>query len=313
MKPLRDTRGRHAPSRHLRSRVSQWFDNERNLGYTIIIPLVSLVFLFGHLPALSSLRIAFMRYNILQPGNIRFNGLDNFRFVLQDPVFHASLLRVLWFVSFSLTVSMLIALFFALVLNENFKGRGFVRTMVIIPWAIPPVVSGHMWKWILNGEYGALNGLLYQLGLIEQYQFWLSTPVSAITAAAFIFVWRYVPFITIIFLGVLQSIPGELYESASVDGAGPIRRFFYMTLPQLATVGSIALVLAAIASFNVFDEIYALTGAQEITRTPMIYNYEVTFIQGRFGRGAATAYLTGLILFLFSMVYMRLSLRQSDV
>jgi multiple sugar transport system permease protein len=320
MNGSRDKRGINAPSLsgipkrdHLHHGLSHWFDNERNLAYTIIIPLVSLVFIFGHLPALSSLRIAFMRYNILQPNNIRFNGFDNFSFVLTDPVFHAALFRVGWFVLFSLSLSMIVALFFALVLNENFKGRGLVRTLVIIPWAIPPVVSGHMWKWILNGEYGALNGLLYQIGIIDQYQFWLSNPFTAIIAAAFIFVWRYVPFITIIFLGVLQSIPGEIYESASVDGAGPIRRFFSITLPQLATVGSIALVLAAIASFNVFDEIYALTGAQEITRTPMIYNYEVTFIQGRFGRGAATAYLTGLILFLFSLVYMRLSLKESDV
>lgn len=293
--------------------LSKALDNERVLATVILIPTISLVFAFGHLPALSSLRLAFLRYNIKQPGRIEFVGFENFTHVLTDPVFHASLLRVAWFMAFGMTLVLTVALFFALVLNEDFRGRGWVRALVIVPWAIPPVVSGHMWKWIFNGEYGAFNGLLLQLGIIEEYQFWLNEPFSALTAASFVFVWRFVPFVTILFLGVLQSIPNELYESASVDGAGPIRRFLSITLPQLATVGAIAIVLTAITSFNVFDEIFALTGAQEVTRTPMIYNYETTFIQGRFGRGAAMAYLTGIILFMFSVVYMRISLKESDV
>lgn len=293
--------------------LSKALDNERVLATVILIPTISLVFAFGHLPALSSLRLAFLRYNIKQPGRIEFVGFENFLHVLTDPVFHASLARVGWFMAFGMTMVLTVALLFALVLNEDFRGRGWVRALVIVPWAIPPVVSGHMWKWIFNGEYGAFNGLLLQLGIIDEYQFWLNEPFSALTAASFVFVWRFVPFVTILFLGVLQSIPNELYESASVDGAGPIRRFLSITLPQLATVGAIAIVLSAITSFNVFDEIFALTGAQEVTRTPMIYNYETTFIQGRFGRGAAMAYLTGIILFLFSVVYMRISLKESDV
>lgn len=295
------------------ARLSHRLDDERVLAYTILVPTIALVLLFGHLPALSSLRLAFMRYNIKQLGRVGFVGFANFHHVLTDPVFHASLLKVAWFMLFGLVMVLGTALLFALVLNEDFKGRALVRTIVIVPWAIPPVVSGHMWKWIFNGEYGALNGLLWQLGIIDEYRFWLSQPFSALTAASLVFVWRYVPFVTVLFLGVLQSIPHELYESAQVDGAGPIRRFVSITFPQLATVAAIALVLTTITSFNVFAEIYALTGAQEVTRTPMIYNYETTFIQGRFGRGAAMAYLTGLILFVFSCVYMRLSLREGDV
>ena len=294
-------------------RLSHRLDDSRVLAYTILVPTIALVLLFGHLPALSSLRLAFMRYNIKQLGRVGFVGFANFHHVLTDPVFHASLLKVAWFMLFGLVMVLGTALLFALVLNEDFKGRALVRTIVIVPWAIPPVVSGHMWKWIFNGEYGALNGLLRQLGIIDEYRFWLSQPFSALTAASLVFVWRYVPFVTVLFLGVLQSIPHDLYESAQVDGAGPIRRFVSITFPQLATVAAIALVLTTITSFTASAEIYALTGAQEVTRTPMIYNYETTFIQGRFGRGAAMAYLTGLILFVFSCVYMRLSLREGDV
>ena len=297
----------------IRGTLQRWLDNERILAYTILAPAIGLVVAFGHFPALSSLRLAFMRYNIKQPGRRGFVGLENFGYVLTDPDFHAALLRVPYFMLISLAVVVGVALFFSLVLNERFRGRGMVRAIVIIPWAIPPVVSGHMWKWIFNGEYGAFNGLLLQVGIIDEYQFWLSEPITALTAAAFVFVWRFVPFVTVLFLGVLQSIPQELYESAAVDGAGPLSRFRHITLPSLATIGAIAIVLTLIMSFNVFDEIYALTGAQEVTRTPMIYNYETTFIQGRFGRGAAMAYLTGLILFVLSVAYMRMSLKEQDV
>lgn len=302
-----------APDRHFAGRVSRALDNERTLAYVILAPALLLVVAFGHVPALSSLRLAFMRYNIKQPGKTGLIGLENFGYVLTDPDFHAALGRVAYFLVAAIVLVMTIGLMFAMVLNHDFKGRGILRAIVIIPWAIPPVVSGHMWKWILNGEFGALNGLLFQIGIIEEYQFWLSEPFTALTAAVFVFVWRFLPFVTILFLGVLQTIPKALYESAGVDGANMFQTFRHITIPSVSTIGAIALVLTAITAFNVFDEIYALTGAQEVTRTPMIYNYETTFIRGRFGRGAAMAYLTGLVLFLFSMIYMRLSLREQEV
>lgn len=302
-----------APGRHFAGRVSRALDNERTLAYVILAPALLLVVAFGHVPALSSLRLAFMRYNIKQPGKTGFIGLGNFGYVLTDPDFHAALGRVAYFLVAAIVLVMTIGLMFAMVLNHDFKGRGILRAVVIIPWAIPPVVSGHMWKWILNGEFGALNGLLFQIGIIEEYQFWLSEPFTALTAAVFVFVWRFLPFVTILFLGVLQTIPKALYESAGVDGANVFQTFRHITIPSVSTIGAIALVLTAITAFNVFDEIYALTGAQEVTRTPMIYNYETTFVQGRFGRGAAMAYLTGLVLFLFSLIYMRLSLREQEV
>jgi multiple sugar transport system permease protein len=293
--------------------LRSWLDNEKHLAYVILVPAVSLILAFGHIPALSSLRLAFMKYNIKMPGKIRFIGFENFVHVLTDPDFHASLLRVLFFLICSLVLVMVTALIFSLLLNQQFRGRSFVRTMVIVPWAIPPVVSGHMWKWIFNGEFGVFNGLLYETGIIESYKFWLTDQIPALLIASFIFVWRFVPFVAILFLGVLQSIPKEIYESSSVDGAGVIRRFTAITLPSIMTIGAIAVVLTTIAGFNVFDEIFALMGAQELTQTPMIYNYETTFIMGRFGRGAAMAYLTGLILFGFSMIYMRMSLKEQDV
>jgi len=124
------------------------------------------------------------------------------------------------------------------------------------------------------------------------------------------FVWRYSPFIIVLFLGVLQSIPNELYEAARVDGAGPLGQFFFITVPSLQRVGAIAVILILIASFTVFDDIYALMGFDEATKTPMIYNYEVTFEMGRFGKGSAMAYMIGIFLFILTMLYIRMSFKK---
>lgn len=283
------------------------------LAGAVLAPTLALVVVFGHVPALSSLRLAFTRYNIKQPARRGFVGLDNFVHVLTDDAYHAALGRVAYFMAVAIVAVLAIGLVFALVLNRDFRGRALLRTVIIVPWAIPPVVSGHAWRWIFNGEYGALNGLLWQAGIIGEYRFWLTEPLTALSAAVLVFVWRFVPFVAVLFLGALQTIPAELHESAAVDGAGPLRRFRHVTVPAVTTIAAIALVLTGITAFNVFDEIYALTGAQEITRTPMIYNYETTFVRGRFGRGAAMAYLSGLVLFALSIVYMRLALRERDV
>ncbi len=294
----------------MKKSLSSWLDNKEHLAFTIIIPTVLLLIAFAYYPAIQSLRFSFLKYNIKRLSHVRFYGLKNYLHVLQDPVFLSSVLRVTYFMIVATTTVLLIALGIALVLNQKFPGRSVLRAMIIIPWAIPPVVNGQLWKWIFNGDYGALNGLLFQLGIIHQYQFWLKQPFIALNFAIFIFVWRYTPFISILFLGVLQSIPEQLYEAAMVDGAGVLMRFYHVTLASLRRIGGIAVILTLIASFSVFDGIYALTGFDEATKTPMIYNYEVTFDMGRFGKGSAMAYLVGIFLMALTFVYIRMSFRK---
>ncbi|MEW5814750.1 MAG: sugar ABC transporter permease [Spirochaetota bacterium] len=289
---------------------SSWLDNQQHLAYTILVPSILLLILFAYYPAVQSFSFSFLSYNIKMPGRIRFNGLTNYLNVLGDPVFLRSIVRVIYFMLAATCATVVVSFAVALVLNEKFRGRGILRTIVILPWAIPPVVNGHLWKWIFNGDFGALNGLLFQFGIIGTYRHWLNTPFVTLNLAVFMFVWRYTPFIAILFLGVLQSIPGELYEAAKVDGAGVVARFFYITLPAVRRVGAIALILIVIASFTVFDDIYALMEFDESTKTPMIYNYETTFEMGRFGKGAAMAYMIGIFLFLMTVLYIKMSLRE---
>ncbi len=297
----------------MRKRLSSWLDNETHLAYAILVPTLLLLIVFAYFPALQSFRFSFLKYNLKMPNRIKFNGLANYAYILKDPVFRASVVRVLYFMVVATTSVLLLSLAFAQVLNQRFFGKVFLRAAVIIPWAIPPVVNGHLWKWIFNGDYGALNGLLFQLGIIKDYQFWLTEPFTALNMAVFLFVWRYTPFITILFLGVLQSIPAHLYEAAKVDGAGALRRLWAITLPYLSRIGGVAVILTLIASFNVFDGIYALMEFSEPTKTPMIYNYELTFEMGRFGRGSAMAYLIGIVLFLLTLVHIRMSFRKDSI
>ncbi len=294
----------------MKSSLSKWLDNKQHLALAIIVPTMLLLVVFAYYPAFQSLRFSFLKYNIKQLGNIRFYGLKNYKNVLTDPVFLFSVVRVLYFMAVATVSVLFIALGMALVLNEKFPGRGILRAAVIIPWAIPPVVNGQLWKWIFNGDYGALNGFLFQLGIIKDYNFWLKQPFIALNFAVFIFVWRYTPFVTILFLGVLQSIPEQLYEAARVDGAGVFMRFYHITLASLRKIGGIAVILTLIASFSVFDGIYALTGFDEATKTPMIYNYEVTFDMGRFGKGSAMAYLVGIFLMALTFVYIRMGFKR---
>ncbi len=294
-------------------RVSAWLDNEQRLAYVILVPALILLLGFAYYPAFQSFKFSMLKYNLKLPNRIKFNGLDNYIYVLKDPVFRASVLRVLYFMAIATISVIVISLGISLVLNKKFRGRGILRAIVIIPWALPPVVNGHLWKWIFNGDYGALNGLLLQLGVIKNYHFWLNNSFVALNLAVFLFVWRYTPFITILFLGVLQSVPGQLYEAARVDGAGVFRQFYYITMASLSKIGGIAVILTLISSFNVFDGIYALMEFSESTKTPMIYNYELTFEMGRFGRGSAMAYLVGFFLFLLTLFYIRMSFRKDKI
>jgi ABC-type sugar transport system permease subunit len=148
-----------------------------------------------------------------------FAGLANYTAILADPIFWASVRVTLMFVSMAVILEISLGLAIALLLNRNFTGQGFIRLLALLPWAVPSIVNGIMWKWILNPSYGALNGFLYSLGLIDQYIIWLGSPFLALLMVVLADVWKETPFIMLLFLAALQTIPRDLYEAARVDGA----------------------------------------------------------------------------------------------
>jgi multiple sugar transport system permease protein len=202
----------------------------------------------------------------------------------------------------------------ALLLNLPFRGRGVLRTLILLPWAIPPVVNGLMWQWIYDSKIGALNGMLVTLGIIPEYRGWLSDPTSALLALAFADVWNVLPLAVILLLAALQKIPAELYEAAHIDGAGPFQSFRYVTFPWIAQTLLVVLILQTLSAIRVFDVIYVLTagGPGSATTTLTWKTYLTTFENLDFGLGNAYAYVVSLITFGFALVYFRVLYRRGD-
>lgn len=270
---------------------------EQLTAYTLIFPVMAFLAIFVFYPSISTFLTSLTSYNLSIP--VTHNvGLSNYQSLLTSSDFWNSVRRSLIVVAISLPLDIGIGLVCALVVNEHFIGRGVVRTLLILPWMLPPLVNGFMWGWILNGDYGALDGLLYQLGIIHSYIQWLSTPTSQLVWVSLVQAWTHYPFSMLLILAGLQSIPDDLYEAARIDGASTFRTFLSITFPLLKPAFVIAVVVGLISVFQIFDIIWALTSGgsagatvNPFTETLMIFNYATVFINLNVGIGSALAYL----------------------
>ena len=282
---------------------------ERRLGWLLVAP--SLLFIFGLLgyPLLYSLVLMFMDLNITRPWiGPEFVGLGNFVDMVQKAEFWASLGRTVYFAAISILLGAPIALLFAILLNQEFPLRGLARGLMMVPWAIPHVINGLIWARIYDANYGLLNGLLYQLGLLQSYVPWLTNPAYALFLVVIAEVWVSTPGLTLLFLAGLQTIPRELYESAQCDGATTWQSFRHITLPLLKPMGLVVLVLKTISAFGIFDIIYVLTSGGPANSTQVLgyYIYMESFKYLHVGYGAALSYVIALFILVLVVVYARL-------
>jgi multiple sugar transport system permease protein len=204
----------------------------------------------------------------------------------------------------------------ALLLNEKFVGRGILRSVMLLPWAIPGVIAGVMWKWIFNPKFGVLNGLLFQLGIIDEYQSWVGfDPNLAMASLIFVQVWNALPFNTIVLLAALQAIPSDLYEAATVDRAGVWSRFRHITLPWLAQPIMIIMILATMGGLRVFDLIYVLTGGGpgDATRVVTFTAWKKAFDALDFGTANAYAYILTFITLIIGLIYIRILYKKGEI
>lgn len=239
-------------------------------------------------------------------------GTDNFLYALTDPDFRAALWRTLYFTFVSVFFEGVIGVLVALLLNQPFWGRTVLRVLVILPWALPTIVNATMWRLNFNPDYGSINALLTQLGLIDHYRSWLGSPDAAINAVMFADIWKNYPLVTLLTLAALQTIPEDLFEAARLDGASAWRRFRAITFPAIAAPLAVALILRTIDAFKVFDIIYVMTrgGPLDSTKTVSFFVYQESFSYLRAGSGAAYAVLMTIICALLIGIYMLLLLRQ---
>ena len=293
-------------------RQSQARQGEVLTAALTLLPILLVMAALVYYPAISTLVRSFQNLDLLQQETGEFVGLANYLEVLRSSDLWRALVRTLVVVAVTVPLELLIGLAAALLLNENFWGRGWVRTLAILPWFLPPVVTGFLWGWILNGQYGALNGLLYQLGFIEKYQYWLFNPTSQLIWVGVAHAWTRYPFPLIVLLAGLQSIPEEIYDAARIDGATGWQRFTRVTFPLLLPAFSIALVVEFIFAFQVFDIIWSLTaggsagsGINPYTKTLMIYNYELVFKNLNLGTGSALSYIILAISLFLGLNFLR--------
>ena len=283
-------------------------------AYLLNAPALIAITLLAGYPIVYSAWISLHKYNLKRPNVFRFIGLENFATILEATEFWSALWITVQFTLLVVVTVSVLGVLVALLLNQPFRGRGIVRTLVLLPWAIPPVVNGLMWQWIYDSKIGALNGLLVSLGILSEYRGWLSDPTSAILALAFADVWNVLPLAVILLLAALQKIPAELYESARMDGAGPFQLFRHVTFPWIAQTLLVVLILQTLSAIRAFDVIYVLTagGPGTATTTLVWKTYLTTFENLDFGLGNAYAYMVSLITFGFALVYFRVLYRRGD-
>lgn len=245
----------------------------------------------------------------------RWVGLGNYVDIIQDPIFLPSLLRTAAFAAAVVAGTLVLGMVFALALNEEFWGRTFVRGVLILPWSLSQITLALTFGWIFNSTFGPLNGALLQLGAIDKYVAWFSSGSVALVVMAVAFIWSLVPFATLLLLAALQTVPEDLHKAARIDGAGVVRRFFFVTAPWIRDTVLVVSVLAIINAFLAFALIYVLTGGGPGTETTLLswWGYTTAFRDLDLGKGAAIFYLMTLaMVVLAAFAVLLLGRRTSD-
>jgi multiple sugar transport system permease protein len=270
--------------------------HDERTAFLFLAPLAAVLLAVAVFPILYSFYISLFSLKLTRPTRVPFVGLGNYTAVLSDPQFWLAVERTMLFSVMSVTAIAVLALLIALLLNQDFPGRRILSAVLLVPWAIPYVANALMWKWIYDSNYGALNGLLYQLDFINSYMVWLGDSDKTLALIANAFVWKEVPLATILLLVGLKTIPADLHAAAKVDGADAVRRFFHITLPALTSSFSLVLVYETMMAIRHFDLFFILTegGPGDASHVVAWRIYVETFRNLSFGTGAAMAYILAL-------------------
>jgi multiple sugar transport system permease protein len=252
--------------------------------------------------------MSFQQNILYLPNEVHYIGLANYQQLFTDPVFWVALQNTLIWVVLSVFSQFILGFIGALVLNEKFRGRGLVRSVVILPWAIPGAVVGIIWGWLLDPNFGLIDDLLMKTGLIHHAIPWLSDTSTALLSIILANLWRGAPFFIIILLAGLQAIPNVLYEAARVDGASMWGRFIHITIPTLKPTIIISTVIRIIWTFNYPDLIFIMTNGGPANSTQILASYVLITAYELFNFGyAATLSVFTLILVLgFTIVYYKM-------
>jgi multiple sugar transport system permease protein len=273
------------------------------LGF--MLPAIVFVCWFTYWPMLQGARMAFHDWNLWDLTSTPFVGVDNFLAVFRDPAFPTVAANsVLWVVG-SLVPQLVIGFLIALALRKRFRFRGLYQALVFFPWAVSGFLIGMLFRWMFNAEFGVVNDLLMKAGIIDAPLPWLADPKLAMFAVIVANIWYGVTFFAIMILAALQSVPDEVLEAASLDGAGKVRQLFSIVIPYIATTLFLTVLLRVIWIFNFPDIIWAMTGGGPANRTHIITTWMINFTQqGDYGTASAIGLIVVAVLFVFCAFYL---------
>jgi multiple sugar transport system permease protein/N,N'-diacetylchitobiose transport system permease protein len=280
---------------------------EQQFAFLILAPAAVVIFGVVLVPLVTTFIYSLKNMELISAERGKWLGLWNYIGVLRAPWFWQALGRTLYFTVVSVALETFLGLLAALLLNTRFHGVGFLRVLVIVPWAIPGIVNASIWKWIYNPEYGVLNAVLTRLHILSQYRAWLSDPFLAMNMVVIADVWKMTPFAIIFFLAALQFINKSLYEAATVDGAGVMRRFWNITLPYLVPTLSVVVVMRTVEKFKAFDIFYVITrgGPANGTKVLVYEAYLRAFANLQYSISSTVSYLIAIIVLIFTVLYVR--------
>jgi multiple sugar transport system permease protein len=290
-----------------RPRPALRFGYDERSALAFVLPFALVLFAVAVFPVVYSFYISLYSLRLTRPNRVPFVWFDNYVHVLSDPQFWDAVARTVSFSVMAVTATAVLGLLIALLLNEDFPGRRILSALLLVPWAIPSVANGLMWKWIYDSNYGALNGALFQLGFINSYMVWLGDADKTLALIANAFVWKEVPLAAMLLLVGMKTIPADLYAAAKVDGADALRRFFHVTLPALGPSFALVIVYETMIAIRHFDLFFLLTegGPGDASHVVAWRIYVETFRNLSFGTGAAMSYILALATLALSYLVIR--------
>jgi trehalose/maltose transport system permease protein len=295
------------PPKSIDNPQSGWAKARERLAWILVAPSILVVALVALYPLAQSFRLSFTNARFGSPRPIVYVGFDNYVRLLRDDTFLAALQHTIVFTVASVAIETVLGIAIALIINSNFQGRGVVRTSMLIPWAIPTVVSSQLWRFMYNQDNGVINDLLVnRLGILNQPVAWIANPQTSLPAIIAVDVWKTTPFMALLLLAGLQIIPSDVYEAATVDGANKWQQFWQITLPLLRPALLVALIFRSLDAFRVFDVVFVMKGAALDTITLAIYARQTMIDEQFLGRGSAASVLIFLCIALLVVIYTRL-------
>ena len=277
---------------------------QTRLAWMLLAPSLLVVFLVAIVPLLQTIYQSLTDARLASARPVQFIGLRNYTDLLTDGQFLNAIKVTVLFTVLTVAFEFVLGMIIALVVNSNFKGRGPMRAAMLVPWAIPTVVSATMWKWMYHDIYGVINDLLVaKLHILPQNIAWIADPATAVPAIAAVDIWKTTPFMALLLLAGLQVIPTDIYEAADVDGANPVQQFFRLTLPLLRPAILVALIFRTLDSLRVFDVFYVMFGNRADTQTMAVYDQQVITAFSDLGYGGALSVAIFVIIGIFVVTY----------